>query len=285
VRVLASGDSWRVSDIVCWQGPGDAPFEERHERVAIAAVLAGTFVYRSGHGRSLLTPGSVLLGNQGDLFCCSHEHGVGDRCVAFHFEPAVIEQAAANLVGVRRVGFTRHRLPPLEALVPLLADARALAAGAEPAAAEETAYRLASAALQLVHDGAEGRVSLADEARAAAAVGLIERHYAEPLSLGFLAEEAGLSRHHFLRVFRRVNGTTPYHYLLGRRLAAAAELLRSSEATVLEVALACGFSDLSEFTRRFGARFDRSPAVFRRETRAARPQVGPGGPPSACARA
>src|SRR5689334_10489469 len=91
VHRLAEGKGWRVSDILCRSGPQDVPFEEAHEWVSIAAVVDGTFVYRSTHGRSLMAPGAVLLGNHGACFCCSHEHGKGDRCVVFHLEPGFIE--------------------------------------------------------------------------------------------------------------------------------------------------------------------------------------------------
>lgn len=270
VRALARGTGWRVSDIVCRAGPDDAAFEEAHAWVSIAVVLEGTFAYRSSHGRVLMTPGSVLLGNEGACFSCAHDHGVGDRCIAFHFDPAAVESAASDLRGVRRTTFARHRLPPLHALTPLVASVRALAADPDPWEAEETACRIASAALTLAHDGQEAPVSLTDEARVAAAIAVIERDFAEPLSLGGLAQALGVSRHHFLRTFRRVAGVTPYNYVLNRRLDAAAEHLRSGDGTVLDVALACGFTDLSEFTRRFGATFGRPPAAFRNEARVTR---------------
>jgi AraC family transcriptional regulator len=132
-------------------------------------------------------------------------------------------------------------------------------------AAEETALRIAGAALGLDKDGEQAGISPADEARAAAAASLVDEQYAEPLSLRRLADAAGLSPNHFLRVFRRVVGSTPYRYILNRRMSAAAQRLRQGDETVLAVALACGFSDLSEFSRRFRSRFGLSPAAFRRK--------------------
>ena len=82
-RLIASGDGWTVSDIVCTAGPRDRPFEEGHTQTSIAIVVGGTFQYRSSTGRDLMTPGSWLLGNPGESFTCGHDHGIGDRCVAF----------------------------------------------------------------------------------------------------------------------------------------------------------------------------------------------------------
>ena len=268
-RELAAGDGWRASRIQCGAGPDDAPFEETHEWVSVVAVLDGSFVYRSAHGRELMTPGSVLLGNQGACFCCSHEHGRGDLCVAFHFAPAAIEEMASSLRPVRWSGFRRHRVPPLDRLVPLLDAVRAASAAPDPLLIEETAQRLGGAALRLVEDADVPASTPGEERRVAAALDMIAWRHAEPLSLASLAEAAGLSRYHFLRVFRRVVGVTPYAYVLGRRLAAAAERLRSGDETVLDVALGCGFSDLSEFTRRFRSRFGLPPGRFRDSRRAA----------------
>ncbi|HVY14763.1 MAG TPA: hypothetical protein VHB27_06025, partial [Rhodopila sp.] len=52
VRLVAAGQGWRVAEVVCRAGPRDRPFEERHDWVTIAAVMTGTFTYRSGTYRS-----------------------------------------------------------------------------------------------------------------------------------------------------------------------------------------------------------------------------------------
>jgi AraC-like DNA-binding protein len=70
---------------------------------------------------------------------------------------------------------------------------------------------------------------------------MIEEAYAEPLKLERLAAEAGMERFAFAHAFRRVVGRPPYAHLTERRLRAAAELLRDSDRTVLEISLAIGF--------------------------------------------
>jgi AraC family transcriptional regulator len=78
-RILARGDGWTVARVVCTCGPHDRAFEERHTRYTIAVVLAGSFQYRCALGRGLMTPGSLMLGNEGHCFECGHKHGKGDR--------------------------------------------------------------------------------------------------------------------------------------------------------------------------------------------------------------
>lgn len=266
MRILAEGPGWRVSDIICTAGPEDAPFEETHEWVSISAVVSGSFVYRSTHGRRVMAPGAFLLGNQDACFECSHEHGHGDRCIAFHYDPDLIEDVARGLRNVGGVHFREHRLPPLDQLLPFIHDASRLARDASLATgeAEAVACDLASAVLLTAHDTVEAPVTLKDETRVATAIHRINDSYDEPLTLDALAREVGISKFHFARIFRRIAGVTPYAYVLNRRLTAAAVLLSTTNSSVLDISLSCGFSDLSEFTRRFRARFGAPPASFRK---------------------
>lgn len=270
--MLGAGDGWRVVEVVCRCGPDDIPFEEMHEHISVAAVLGGSFTYHSCHGRSLMAPGAILLGNHRACFRCAHDHGRGDRCVAVQVDPALAEDVAADLRGIGDVAFPGHRLAPTDGLVPLIARAHSLCDRPDAAAAEELALDFLATALRLSKDGAEASVRLRDEARVAAALAFVDSRFRDRLTLADLAAAAGVTRHHFLRVFRRTVGTTPYSYLLGRRLAAAAQALRHEGGTVLDVALASGFADLSEFTRRFRDRFGVPPAAFRKSARNA---VGP----------
>lgn len=262
-RVLGAGLAWRALEVVCRSGPEDPRFEECHDWMSIAVVLDGTFTYRSQHGRVFLAPGSLMLGNVGACFECGHDHGAGDRCAAFQFEPVLMEEIAATMTDVTRFTFPVHRIPPVDELMPLVARARRLAMTQDSMAAEELALQIAGTALKLANDTTYVTVAASDERRMASAVCLIEKRFAEPLSLATLARDAGLSRYRFLRVFSHVVGTTPYKFLLNRRLSAVADRLPDQPARVADIALACGFNDLSEFTRRFRAKFGCTPSAFR----------------------
>ena len=58
-RPLAAGDGWAIDDVLCTHGPRDRPFEERHDGMCIAMVVAGAFGYRAQSGRELPTPGAL----------------------------------------------------------------------------------------------------------------------------------------------------------------------------------------------------------------------------------
>jgi AraC-like DNA-binding protein len=186
--------------------------------------------------------------------------------VAFYFAHGLIDELAAEIPSVSRTRFETHRVPPLQALVPLISDLRALADRGDANASEELALRIAGAALRLACRGRDFKVNGEDERRMASALRVVEQRLTEPLSIATLAKEVGMSRYHFLRTFHRTIGETPYRYILNRRLVFVAERLSSTSESVLDAALACGFGDLSEFTRRFRARFGVTPAIYRQQT-------------------
>jgi AraC family transcriptional regulator len=97
-----------------------------------------------------------------------------------------------------------------------------------------------------------------------------ERMSEEPeatFSLELLASEAGMSRFHFLREFKKAFGLTPHAFLLERRLERAANLLRKGERTITTIALDSGFGSSSQFSTHFKRRFGVAPSRWGRGER------------------
>jgi AraC-like DNA-binding protein len=266
-RMLAQGDGWSVADMICTCGPRDRPYEEEHAQASIAVVAAGSFQYRSARGRGLMTPGSLLLGNPGDSFECAHDHGPGDRCIAFKYSAAYFERIAADRGCTAATSrFRIVRLPGLRSVSGLVVRSRAAVLGAREESWEELAVELAGMALGVAGGLPAHSLSRmpASEARVSRVVRAIERDLTAHLPLGHLAREAGLSPYHFLRTFQRVTGVTPHQYLRRARLHDAATRLLTEPSPVLDVALDSGFGDLSNFNRSFRDEFDVSPRQLRR---------------------
>jgi AraC-like DNA-binding protein len=266
-RIIARGDGWTAADVVCTSGPGDRAYEEQHTRYLIAVVLAGSFQYRSELGDGLMTPGSLMLGNQGQCFECGHEHGEGDRCVSFWYERDYFERLAADAGARGRIlRFPVSRLPPLRSLSPLVARAELGATGSPTVCWEELAMRLAASAVRLANGVSADSTKPGPnaEARVTRTVRTIDTDPHEQLTLRALAREADLSPYHFLRTFERLIGVTPHQYLMRARLRKAAMRLVSGSEPVIDAALASGFGDISNFNRAFRAEFGVSPRIFRR---------------------
>ena len=138
-------------------------------------------------------------------------------------------------------------------------------AGAADVPWEELGVDLAARAAELVGGlppGGNGAPPGA-EARVARIVREIERRPEGDLTLGSLAREVALSPFHFLRLFEHLTGVTPHQYVLRTRLREAAARLVSEPAKILDIALDCGFGDLSNFNRAFRAEFSVSPRAYR----------------------
>ncbi|MDF2145868.1 helix-turn-helix transcriptional regulator [Knoellia sp. p5-6-4] len=91
---------------------------------------------------------------------------------------------------------------------------------------------------------------------------LADLEFAGPLDLDRLAGVAGLSKFHFLRLFRATYGVTPGEYLSRRRIERAQDLFRATNLTVTEVCHAVGFSSLGSFSSRFRTVVGESPSEF-----------------------
>lgn len=99
--------------------------------------------------------------------------------------------------------------------------------------------------------------------RLARILAYIDRHYADPLTLDKLAKEAGISKYHFVKLFRQVAGQTPIAYVANVRLERARHLLCTTEMSVSEVASTCGYARATHFSAAFSGRYGISPSKMR----------------------
>jgi AraC family transcriptional regulator len=114
---------------------------------------------------------------------------------------------------------------------------------------------------------------ISERTRSATAVTYVQRvnlaidhivgHLDEPLRLRDLARVALLSQFHFHRVFQALIGSTPAEFVQRLRLEKALGILaRPRPPSLTAIALACGFSSSSDFSRSFKRRFGVPPSAF-----------------------
>lgn len=95
--------------------------------------------------------------------------------------------------------------------------------------------------------------------RLAQIIARMEANIEEPVSPAQLAEDAGMSTRQLERLFRRYLNRSPKRYYMETRLARARNLLMQTEMTIIEVALACGFSSPSHFSKCYRAQYGSTP--------------------------
>jgi AraC family transcriptional regulator len=110
-----------------------------------------------------------------------------------------------------------------------------------------------------------------DDRRAQRVLDYMTAHLEESIDLDDLAGAACLSPFHFARLFRIKMGVPPYRFLSIMRLEHAKNLLTTTDVQLSQIALACQFSNQTNFTRAFRQFAGITPLVFRRMARQTRP--------------
>jgi AraC-like DNA-binding protein len=257
VTVLRRG-AVTILDYRCEVRPGDKPVAELHESMSVSYVRRGSFGYNARGKSYELVGGSVLIGNAGDEFTCTHDYAHGDECLSFHLAPEIAEEIAPGTFW--RTGV----LPPLAHFAVAGEIAQAAAESRSHVGLDEAGLLLAHCAAATGSEKRAGlRIGERDRRRATETAMWLDAHCASDVSLQHASAMAGLSAFHFLRVFTRVVGITPHQYLMRSRLRRAAHLLASTDSAVTDIAFDCGFNDLANFTRAFRRAAGRAPTAFR----------------------
>ncbi|RJE87383.1 GlxA family transcriptional regulator [Paracoccus onubensis] len=93
----------------------------------------------------------------------------------------------------------------------------------------------------------------------AAVIARMEANVEDPISPARLAADAGMSTRQLERLFRRYLHRSPKRYYMETRLARARNLLMQTEMSIIEIALASGFSSPSHFSKCYRAQYGSTP--------------------------
>jgi len=102
----------------------------------------------------------------------------------------------------------------------------------------------------------------------------IQENYREPLTAASIAKSAAVSESECLRCFREMLNTTPIQYVRQFRVQRAAELLKTTDLKVAEIGAACGFQEMSYFSKIFRQTYGCTPKEYRQLTFPASPHSG-----------
>jgi AraC-like DNA-binding protein len=239
----------------------DSKVAGEHKEASLSYVRRGSLAYRAGSKQFDLVPGSILVGRPGVDYVCTHDRNAAGECLSFRFAPGLLES-----MGEVGVSWPIGGIPPSAELMVVGELALAAAAGSRDVGLDEIGVIFAARVMELV--GARRKVqelaTPSDRKRAVDAATWIDANSENDIDLETAAKVAGLSNFHFLRVFSKVLGVTPYQYLVRCRLRRAARLLAEDAKRISDIAHEVGFGDLSNFVRTFHRAAGVSPREFRR---------------------
>jgi AraC family transcriptional regulator len=235
----------------------DRAYEQRAEAFRASFVEAGTFNLEVGESRWRVGAGDVMLSHPGMNYRASYDGDrFNDTCISLIYLAADEDRFDAGQAWEqpdRRVLPASNRLNYLRWLLQRAAEQRA------PMLAEYVAS-------EIFRDADSTPAALFRERkfswyaeRVHAAREQLDAEFERDHSVSLLARSVGMSAFHFTRVFTQLVGRPPHRYLTERRLTAAKSMLQQGR-NVTETCYACGYGNLSHFSRSFGRRFGVPPS-------------------------
>lgn len=233
----------------------------RHDTYAFGLTLSGvqSFDYRgarrdsiSGHA-IVLHPDEVHNGRSGIE--------TGFRYRMLYVEPRLIRQAMGE--GSRALPFISTAVSQEPRLVAAIARALCdLDQPLDPLAVDDLVERLAQALFALDPSACRAGSSRLDAPALERARDYLDAHATEAVDSSRLETVTGFDRFALARQFRAAFGTSPYNYLVMRRLDRARRMLAESMSPA-DTAFACGFADQSHLTRQFRRAYGVTPGRWR----------------------
>ncbi len=99
------------------------------------------------------------------------------------------------------------------------------------------------------------------------AIQYMEDNYAQHITLDELAHAAGMNRKYFCTFFHSMTLKTPFEYLNSYRVSMAGEWLLGSDRSIADIAVDCGFNDVSYFSKMFRRYVGETPRNYRKNYR------------------
>jgi len=241
---------------------GEVYQRHRHDTYAVGVTDRGVQVFDYRGAARVSTPGqvTVLYPDEAHNGRAGTDEGFGYRII--YVEPSHLSDALRELRGrPYPLPFVREPVSMNARLAHAVEEA--FRAPLESLAVDSLVVALAEGLLAAEHGGESPQVSRGvDVAAVERARQFLDAERTRIVHSSELESVTGLTRYALARQFRVMFATSPYRYLLMRRLGFARERIHQARP-LAEVACDAGFADQPHFTRAFKSAFGLTPARYR----------------------
>jgi AraC-like DNA-binding protein len=258
---IRSTDAVNGVEVLAAWFQGVAYHKHRHDTYAIGLTEIGVQAFDYRGAAEVSTPGKVVVLHPDEMHDgrAGTEEGFGYR--QLYVKPALIFEAVRVLCGHGcSLPFVRNPVTMNRKLS--VAITSAFQGSREPLAMDSLMVQLAEGLIDA--DPCCKQISIPrhiDVAAIERARQFLDAEKTRVVHSSELEAVTGLTRYDLARQFRLLCGTSPYRYLLMRRLDFARAQM-SRHRPLVDVALEAGFADQAHFTRMFKAAFGITPARY-----------------------
>ena len=251
--------------------PGQRAYRQHHHtEFEISVFISGNGTYTVGNKVYHFRKGDVFMFSSNEIHCITNiEADEPMDLLNIHFEPRFIWSAGNDLFDARflKIFFERNENYEnrLDRDNPATAEIRELILSIEKefeVKKPEHELMIKVDILKILVTAIRSYNYVKDNACAFTirqqslynlekAMDYIDKNLTENISLDNLAKNANMSRTYFCTVFKKLNGISPWDYITIKRVEKAIELLKTTNLTMLELALKCGFNNTANFNRAF----------------------------------
>jgi AraC-like DNA-binding protein len=91
----------------------------------------------------------------------------------------------------------------------------------------------------------------------------IKANYARDINMDAILKRVHISEYHFIRLFKKYTGMSPYEYLINYRVNKSKALLKETGLTINEISFKVGFNNVNNFIRDFKKLVGTTPLKYR----------------------
>lgn len=238
-----------------------------HSAPELICILSGEFSVTVGHATSQATAGSMLYINPDEIHSLE-AHAPNSQLLTIQFSPNLFDEThpapQIDYTSWAVSGKHSENQQIRSSVITLLEHLVC----AEPSFNRiALVYQLLGTLAVAGESQAEGQhvfIRKKDQQLVKYGIEFINQHFDDELNLATIAENAGVSYHHFSRIFKKISGFNFKEYLTMIRINKAKLLLKDTHIPITDISYSCGFSGHKQLIFAFNKYCRMTPTEFRK---------------------